>query len=140
MDTDLTRTPLLVGQRPYGALETLPLLSGYASSVDRGVDSDLEDLADENEHPGPSPSAARHETDEEYTDRSHIVRRISVSMDSVMLGHISPDGPAEGVLGREGASWLNEDSDEDYFDEKDPPDNSPCVTYYGLSLEQDFRE
>lgn len=121
------RTPSAVGEGSYGALQTLPLLSGYASSVDRGVDSDLEDLADERgENTGPSPGTARREPEEEYTDRSHIVP--GISMDPVRPGHRSADRPPEEGLGTGNVSGSSEESEDDDFEEDDPPDNSPCVT------------
>lgn len=125
MKTDLIRTPSGVGESPYSALQILPLLSGYASSIDQGVDSDLEDLADErNENTDPSLSTAHHESEEEYAGRSHIVP--GISMDTVMLGRSSRDSPADEGLGRGNVS--SNESEDDNFDEDDPPDNSPCVT------------
>lgn len=106
------RTPSAVG---YGALQTLPLLSGYAPYIDRA-----------GENTGLSPGTAHHELEEEYTDRSHIVPRISIG--PVRSGLSSPDRSAEEGLGRENVSGSSEEPEGNDFDEDDPPDNSPCVT------------
>ena len=129
MMTALLRASPAAGASSYGALPTLPLRPGYASSIDGSINSDMEETGNgiDGMYGHNSP---REEQDDESLmggnpqprKRTHLVREM---LGTSRFHPVSEGGGGEGANVRMVRGMHEEESDNEEIDEADPPDNSP---------------